>query len=136
MGESATRKIKAQSIYRFNDKGMGDVNTEDVSEALHIRKVDYDGSGNVLRETDFSEDGEEAELLTRTYNEKGQLTQLEHFFEGQLSERTFFEYDANGLLSKEKLEYADGGVLITTYSYDENKNVTESITHDAEGELD
>jgi hypothetical protein len=137
MSEPQHIQLKVLNIYRFNDAGMEDVDAApDLSEALHIREVQYDEKGRVIRETEFTEDNEAGEMFLRTYDDKGNLVEMQHYYEGALSEKTRYEYNNDGLVSSEILEYADGGKLHTQYTYDDQKNVIEKKVTDDEGVLD
>src|ERR1700690_2295060 len=128
MSENADKKIKVMAVHRFSNLGLGDIDdSTDLNEALKIREVEYDAGGRIVKETEYSEDGEIGEVLIRKYNDKGNLIELEHYFEGMLSEKTIYEYN-NEVLIKEELTYADGGTMITSYTYDESKNVIEKRT--------
>jgi hypothetical protein len=131
------KKLKLMAVHRFNNMGMADIDeTADFTESLKIREVEYDEKGHIIKENEYSEDGELGEELIRKYNEKGNVIEIEHYFEGMLSETTFYEYNEDGLVLTERLKYADGGELISTYTYDEHKNVIEKRTVDNDGALD
>jgi hypothetical protein len=135
--EPVKEKVKSLNVYRFSDEGAEDVaDAEDLTEAMRIREVIYDEKGHVIRETELDEDGNASEMYVRSYNEKGAITEMQHFYEGALSEKTLYQYDADGLLTGERLEYADGSVMHTTYSFDDLKNVTGKKTVDDEGNPD
>jgi YD repeat-containing protein len=137
MSEAAKSKLKKVNVYRFNDSGMEDVDAApDLSEAMRIREVEYDSNGHVIKETEFTDDEAVAEMFVRTYDDKGRLVEMQHFYEGELSEKTAYEYNTDGLVSSEILEYADGGKLLTRFTYDENGNVLEKKVTDDEGAQD
>lgn len=122
------------TVHRFSNLGLSDIDeTTDFTTALKVREVEYNENGKILKENEYAEDGEIGEVLLRKYNDKGQVIELEHYFEGVLSETTFYEYNEEGLVLTEKLKYADGGELISTYSFDEHKNVIEKRTIDNDG---
>jgi hypothetical protein len=137
MSEIQDHKIKTMGVHRFSNLGLTDIDENtDFGEALKIREVEYDEKGHIIKENEFTEEGEIGEVIIRKYNEKGDIIELEHYFEGMLSETTFYEYNADGLVITEKLKYADGGELISSYTYDEHKNVIEKRTVDNDGVLD
>ncbi|HEY6161995.1 MAG TPA: hypothetical protein VI112_12250 [Bacteroidia bacterium] len=134
--EVIPRSIKVMAVIRYGNAGMNDVKDMTEEDALKVREVVYDEKGHVMQETEFSEDGEPAEQFIRTYDEKGNIVEMQHFYEGELSERTQYEFNDKGLLAREKLLYADGSMMITDYQYDENDNVIERKVSDDEGNLD
>jgi len=137
MSEELDNKIKSMVVHRFSNMGLTDIDENtDFADALKIREVIYDEKGRIVKENEFAEDGEIGEVIIRKYDEKGNIIELEHYFEGILSETTFYEYDEKGLVVTEKLKYADGGELISTFTYDELENVIEKRTVDNEGVLD
>jgi YD repeat-containing protein len=137
MPEEKKNSIRLLSVYRFSDLGMEDVEgAPDLSEALKIREVEYDEKGHVLREVEYTEEAEPGEMFLRTYDEKGNLAEMQHFYEGQLSEKTTYTYNNNGLVSSETLEYADGGRFHTQYTYDGENNLIEKKVTDDDGSMD
>ena len=130
------KNIRVMSVIRYGNAGMNDVENMTEEDSLKVREVIYDERGHVLQETEFSEDGEPAEQFIRTYDDKGNIIGMQHFYEGELSEKTQYEFNGKGLLVNEKLQYADGSFMSTDYQYDENDNVTEKRVRDEEGNLD
>ena len=124
-------------VHRFSNMGLSDIDeSTDFEEALKVREVEYDGQGHIVKETEYAEDGEIGEVIIRKYNDKGAISLLEHYFDGMLSESTKYEYNVDGLVIKEELTFADGGVLISDYTYDEHKNVIGKRVMDNEGGID
>src|ERR1051326_3940997 len=130
------KNIRVMSVIRYGNAGMNDVENMTEEDSLKVREVIYDERGHVLQETEFSEDGEPAEQFIRTYDDKGNIIGMQHFYEGELSEKTQYEFNGKGLLVNEKLQYADGSFMSTDYQYDESDNVTEKRVRDEEGNLD
>ena len=137
MSEAVNKKIRKLSVHRFADVGMDEFDpVTEIEDALKIREVDYDEHGKVLKETEFNEEGEPAEMFLRTYDEKGNILELQHYYEGELSETTHYGYNEALLPVKERLSYADGGVLITEYVYNSEGNVLEKKVCDSDGTVE
>jgi hypothetical protein len=137
MSDTENPKIKLLNVYRFSDMGMEDVDAgAELSEALRIREVEYDSNGHVLKETEFTDEETAGEMFIRQYDEKGNLAEMEHYYEGELSEKTTYQYNNEGLVSSEILVYGDGGKIHTHYMYDSNKNVIEKKVTEDDGTVD
>jgi len=135
--KEVVRYVKTVSTYRFSKKLMEDFTSEpDLADAYRVREVKYDNAGNVLLETEFNEDGTISEKYERKYDEKGNSTEMCHFFESELAEKTSYHYNSNAQPEKEILHYADGSETVTSYSYDSENNLAEKKVVDSDGELE
>lgn len=125
------------STYRFSKKLMEDFTTEpDIADAYRVREVQYDNKGNVITETEFDDDGNISEKYERVYDEKSNMTEMRHYFESDLAERTNYAYNMQGHVEKEVLHYGDGSETVTHYSYDSENNLSEKKTIDPDGAIE
>ncbi|MEW6468914.1 MAG: hypothetical protein AB1458_08320 [Bacteroidota bacterium] len=135
--EKKDRKVRSAVTYRFSKTLMEDFKEEpDIEESYKVRVVEYDRSGNVTREIELDEDEQVSEMYERSYDSKGNMTEMKHYYEQELAESTAYTYNSKGNLEKEVLRYADGSETVTHYAYDADNNLVEKKTLDPEGNLE
>jgi len=113
---------------------------EDIENAGHDARYklhfsERDKKGNELLKAEYDTDGTETERFEYAYDNNKIFKQL-HYYENELAETFTYQYNEAGLLLKDTLVYNDGSDLVTLYSYDENKNLTEKKLVDTEGAVE
>lgn len=107
---------------------------------LRYNTYEYDADGNEIKVFRYDRDGKFEGGTVREYDENGNRTLLETYFNGDEStpySRYEFEYiyDTDGKLLKE-MQYSDGvGRLLAEYEYDAAGNLTKKITYDGAGNV-
>lgn len=125
---------KTTKIYRTNlvNVGIGQGQMEAVPYLLNV--TEFDRNGLTVSRSSFTPEGLLSERIVRESNENGQ-TICEYYFteEDEPSETITYEYNDRGNVIRDKKKYLDGSEDITTYSYDENDQLSGKLTIDDEG---
>ncbi|MCK9422996.1 MAG: hypothetical protein M0Q38_10385 [Bacteroidales bacterium] len=124
-----SKKIKSVTITQ-NDFIIRNVTDEELDIRGHLSQfTEYDSNGFVLKEIKYDRMGIFEDMHLYTYDDKGFLITESYFQEEhEEAEKTIFEHDGSGLLTKSSKQYLDGSVDTTTYYYDENKRLVKKVT--------
>lgn len=132
------KKIKSLSVYRKNLvlKSSAD-EVPDEQEFLISESFYEPAFGRLLKEIQYSDDGQVEQIMAYTYDENGFLTGEELLeADGSVLEKRSFEPEDQGRIANEFVHYADGSADRITYAYDDKGRVIKKERYDDEDELE
>ena len=131
------KQIRQATTFR-TDFIIDDPNEPDLKAMEYISSViRYDPSGNVKYECIYDPQGNEIDKNESTLNSEGKLLEKVMYNEdGEVAERTTYEYDESGRLKFHYLHYVDGSKDTVTYTYNSSNELIGTITTDEEGVID
>lgn len=114
------------------------VTTTDSSAGGHTYRSEYsefNTKGLPLLEETWDASGQLTERYIKAYDDLGRLVKESLYQdEEEMAEERQLEYDAEGRLDKERRQYLDGSISVTSYSYDEQGRRLVAKCVDEEGE--
>jgi YD repeat-containing protein len=128
---------KKISIFRTNlvTVGIGQGQIETLPYLFN--EVEYDAKGEIIAQSNYSAEGLLVEKIAFEYDNQHRVIKQYYYSEpDEPSEVIQYERDEKGLLVKDIKHYMDGSFDITTYTYDDQKRLTEKTTVDDEGVTD
>ena len=116
-------------------RSLAAVTSEPASEYLeHL--VEFDGQGNILKESKFFPDGKAEEISSYEYDSGGRMTgHLLEYVPDETSEKKVLERDGEGRITRETKFYGEFAGEHTEYVYNADGLITEVKSFDEEGDF-
>jgi hypothetical protein len=116
-------------------RSLAAVGSEPASEYLE-NLVEFDGQGNVSRESKFFPDGNAEEISSYEYDSGGRMTgHLLEYVPDETSEKKVLERDGEGRITRETKYYGEFAGEHTDYVYNADGLITEVKSFDEEGDF-
>jgi hypothetical protein len=124
--------IESISVTRIAAKGGFDEHLPQETSFLFLEQF-FDKSKNKIKEVILSEEGDEEQIITYSYDNDGNLiSEKHHFLFDEIEENTVFEYE-NNLLVEKKKEFSYGSIETTVFLYNNHKLPTSIKVLDEDG---
>jgi hypothetical protein len=124
--------IESISVTRIAAKGGFDEHLPQETSFLFLEQF-FDKNKNKIKEVILSEEGDEEQIITYSYDNDGNLiSEKHHFLFDEIEENTVFEYE-NNLLVEKKKEFIYGSIETTVFSYNIHKLPTSIKVLDEDG---
>jgi hypothetical protein len=124
--------IESISVTRIAAKGGFDEHLPQETSFLFLEQF-FDKSKNKIKEVILSEEGDEEQIITYSYDNDGNLiSEKHHFLFDEIEENTAFEYE-NNLLVEKKKEFSYGSIETTVFLYNNHKLPTSIKVLDEDG---
>jgi hypothetical protein len=124
--------IESISVTRIAAKGGFDEHLPQETSFLFLEQF-FDKSKNKIKEVILSEEGDEEQIITYSYDNDGNLiSEKHHFLFDEIEENTAFKYE-NNLLVEKKKEFSYGSIETIVFSYNIHKLPTSIKVLDEDG---
>ncbi len=124
--------IESISVTRIAAKGGFDEHLPQETSFLFLEQF-FDKSKNKIKEVILSEEGDEEQIITYSYDYDGNLiSEKHHFLFDEIEENTAFKYENNLLVVKKK-EFSYGSIETTVFTYNNHKLPTSIKVLDEDG---
>lgn len=124
--------IESISVTRIAAKGGFDEHLPQETSFLFLEQF-FDKNKNKIKEVILSEEGDEEQIITYSYDNDGNLiSEKHHFLFDEIEENTAFEYE-NNLLVEKKKEFSYGSIETTVFLYNNHKLPTSIKVLDEDG---
>ena len=124
--------IESISVTRIAAKGGFDEHLPQETSFLFLEQF-FDKNKNKIKEVILSEEGDEEQIITYSYDNDGNLiSEKHHFLFDEIEENTVFEYE-NNLLVEKKKEFSYGSIETTVFLYNNHKLPTSIKVLDEDG---
>jgi hypothetical protein len=124
--------IESISVTRIAAKGGFDEHLPQETSFLFLEQF-FDKSKNKIKEVILSEEGDEEQIITYSYDNDGNLiSEKHHFLFDEIEENTAFKYE-NNLLVEKKKEFSYGSIETTVFLYNNHKLPTSIKVLDEDG---
>lgn len=124
--------IESISVTRIAAKGGFDEQLPQETSFLFLEQF-FDKNKNKIKEVILSEEGDEEQIITYSYDNDGNLiSEKHHFLFDEIEENTAFEYE-NNLLVEKKKEFSYGSIETTVFLYNNHKLPTSIKVLDEDG---
>lgn len=100
-----------------------------------ISETVYNPEGLSIAEKEFDEEGNVLQEVRNEYNSEGKLIHHELFSDGEQAENITYTYNEKGKVIEERQNFEQGFPIIRKFVYDEQDRLVELIVEDDEGEL-
>lgn len=128
--------IKSETIYRIDHIPGEEVELDDDPEGIQSFH-EYDREGHLLLEIAYNRDGEIADKVAYTYDEKGRLVESSIYGDDdEVLERKELFWTDDHRVRQEIIHYLDGSEDIHDFFYDEKGNLTGLQVKDDEDEVE
>ena len=122
--------IKEEREYRYDHDGkkVEMIRQNYLDDDTWKSTYEYDVSGNLTRETTIDIENPDYEIIDiYEYNSHNQMIRTEHRTTSLLMEGYVYEYDVEGRLILEKMDF---GRLVTGYEYDSRGRLSKEVKYD------
>ena len=124
--------IESISVTRIAAKGGFNEQLPQETSFLFLEQF-FDKSKNKIKEVILSEEGDEEQIITYSYDNDGNLiSEKHHFLFDEIEENTAFNYE-NNLLVEKKKEFSYGSIETTVFLYNNHKLPTSIKVLDEDG---
>lgn len=124
--------IESISVTRIAAKGGFDEHLPQETSFLFLEQF-FDKNKNKIKEVILSEEGDEEQIITYSYDKDGNLiSEKHHFLFDEIEENTAFKYE-NNLLVEKKKEFSYGSIETTVFLYNNHKLPTSIKVLDEDG---
>jgi len=124
--------IESISVTRIAAKGGFNEQLPQETSFLFLEQF-FDKNKNKIKEVILSEEGDEEQIITYSYDNDGNLiSEKHHFLFDEIEENTAFEYE-NNLLVEKKKEFSYGSIETTVFLYNNHKLPTSIKVLDEDG---
>jgi len=126
-----------RKIYIRNEKAL--LTSEEkyyLDGSVEKTDYEYDEKGNIIKKSQIDEDSETEIRFEFQYDEKNRIVESCKFESANLTEKISMHYDENNHLAKaEEWDYFNNTYSLTINTYNEKKELTETIVKNNEGHL-
>ena len=124
--------IESISVTRIAAKGGFDEHLPQETSFLFLEQF-FDKNKNKIKELILSEEGDEEQIITYSYDKDGSLiSEKHHFLFDEIEDNTAFKYE-NNLLVEKKKEFSYGSIETTVFLYNNHKLPTSIKVLDEDG---
>jgi hypothetical protein len=127
------KKISAEKIFQIDlNSGQTEAN-----ENMLTKEIFLDEYGNTIKEISYNPPGIIDQTIESKYDDQNRIIEESCFDEeDELLEKTLFFWNEKDKKIKEEKHYLDGSIDTTTFTYNDDANLTEKICKDDEGEIE